>query len=227
MFRSFSLLFAAPLLFAGHSALAERTAAQFGTGEDSLQSRIEFPELRGDTTAVLRCAARVQTNGRMKDNGCYVESPADQVFVEPINKAARKARLVPATADGREYEIYLQYRVQFKKTGEDTAVNVWLNPGITENVEAYGEDHVAAQRAIGQEKWQDICPERAEYLVWLKAHVAHDGTQSNMSLSHGAGLNPSPRCQQAILQTVGESRFFPALADGEPVPSTYVEPFGN
>jgi hypothetical protein len=226
MFKSFSLV-CGSLLFASHAALAERTAAQFGTGEDTLERLIEFPELRGDTTAVLRCAARVQTNGGMKDNGCYVESPADQVFVDPINKAARKARLVPATAEGREYEVYLQYRVRFVKAGDEATVNVWLNPGITENIEAYGEDHVAAQRAIGKEKWQDICPERAEYLVWLKAHVAHDGTQSNMSLAHGAGLNPSPRCQQAILETVGESLFFPALADGEPVPSSYVEPFGN
>lgn len=227
MYKPFSLICTASLLFAAGTALAERTAAQFGTGDDTLAKRIEFPELRGDTTAVLRCAARVQTDGDMEDNGCYVESPADQVFVDPINKAARKAELVPATADGREYEIYLQYRVRFTKAGDDATVDVWLNPGITENIEAYGEDHIAAQRVIGEEKWQDVCPARAEYLVWLKAHVAHDGTPSNLSLSHGAGLTPSPRCQQAILRTVEQSLFFPALADGEPVPSTYAEPFGN
>lgn len=227
MHKPFLFILAAALLSAAGSAFAERTAAQFGSGDDALSERIRFPELKGDTTAVLRCAARVQTNGKMKDNGCYTDSPADSIFIEEINRAARKARLTPATADERSYEVYLQYRVRFVKEGEDGTVDVWLNPGVQENIEAYGEDHVAAQRAIGEEQWQDICPERAEYLVWLKAHVAADGTQSSLSLTHGSGLNPSPRCRDAILDSADESLFFPALADGEPVPSTYVEPYGN
>lgn len=206
---------------------AERSAAVLGSGEDALQERIEFPELKGDTTATIRCAARIGSNGKMKDNGCAAVSPADQVFIEPINKAARKARLTPAQADGREKEIYFQYRVEFIKKGDETTVNVYPNPGVQENVDAYGADHVAAQRAIGKEEWQDVCPERAEYLVWLKAHVAEDGTPSNLSLTHGGGIRPTPRCQEAILGSAESSLFFPALANGEPVPSTYVEPYGN
>ena len=219
------LLIVTLLLSAG--ANAERVPAQADTGDDGLEHRIEFPELRGDTTAALRCAARLQKNGRMKDNGCYVESPADQIFVEPINRAARRARFKPAMLDGRAQEIYLQYRVQFVKKDDDEQVTVWLNPGVAENVEAYGPHHVAAQRVIGKERWQDVCPERADYLLWLKAHVAENGAASSASLTHGAGLNPSPRCRDAILATIEESEFFPALADGEPVPSTYMEPFGN
>lgn len=206
---------------------AERTAALLGSGEDSLQKLIKFPELRGDTTATIRCAARVQDNGKMKDNGCAATSPADHVFTEPINKAARKARLIPAQADGRKMEIYFQYRVEFVKKGDESVVNVYPNPGVQENVEAYGPDHVAAQRAIGKEKWQDVCPERAAYLVWLKAHVSEDGTPGNLSLTHGGGIRPTPRCQEAILESAEASVFFPALSDGEPVPSTYVEPYGN
>src|SRR5690606_40027015 len=53
--------------------------------------------------------------------------------------------------------------------GDEATVNVYPNPGVAENVEAYGADHVAAQRTIGKEEWQDICPERTDYLVWLKA----------------------------------------------------------
>lgn len=206
---------------------AERQAALLSTGEDSLARRIEFPELRGDTTASIRCAARIQTNGKMKDNGCASTTPSDQVFIVPINKAARKARLSPAVADKRNREVYLQYRVEFVKEGDEETIKVYPNPGVQENVEAYGPDHVAAQRTIGKEEWQDVCPERAQFLVWLKAHVAEDGTPSNLSLTHGGGLNPPPRCEEAILATAGESLFFPALADGEPVPSTYVEPYGN
>jgi hypothetical protein len=223
----FPAIIVAAFLLASGDSRADRTAAQSLGGEDALETLIEFPELKGDTTAMMRCAARVQGNGKFKDNACAASGPADQVFTVPINKAARKARLAPAVADGGNREIYFQYRVEFIKKGDDETVNVYPNPGVQENIDAYGPHHVAAQRAIGKEKWQDVCPARAQYLVWLKAHVAEDGSQSNLSLTHGAGLTPTPRCQQAILDAVEASIFFPALADGEPVPSTYVEPFGN
>jgi hypothetical protein len=228
MSRSWPLIaiFVAVLLLPDDSR-AERQPALLDTGEDSLARRIEFPELRGDTAATIRCAARIQDNGKMKDNGCASTTPSDQVFIVPVNKAARKARLTSATADGRQREVYFQYRVEFTKKGDDQTINVYPNPGVQENIDAYGADHVAAQRALGKEEWQDVCPERAQFLVWLKAHVAEDGTPSNLSLTHGGGLKPTPRCEEAVLGTASGSLFFPALADGEPVPSTYVEPYGN
>lgn len=215
------------LLLSG-AVLAERQPARAGSGEDSLGQRIEFPELKGDASAVVRCAAQVEDGGDMEKNGCYNEGPSDQLFIPAINEAARKARMIPATVDGRAVEVYFQYRVKFEKKGDETSVTILENPGVIENVEAYGEGHVAAQRAIGEERWQEVCPSRAQYLVWLRAHVAPDGSVSNPSLTHGAGIVPTPRCQGAILETVKESVFFPALdGDGQAVPSTYVEPFGN
>lgn len=208
-------------------ALAERTPARLETGEDSLESLIEFPELKGDTAALIRCQAIVEEDGNLDENGCIVEEAADQLFLKPIIDAAEDARALPAVADGDEKSIYLQYRVEFVQKGSERTINVYPNPGVQENIDAYGQDHVAAQRVIGEEIWQDECPENARYLVWLKAHVAPDGQPSSFSLTHGGGLNPTPRCQQAILDTVAGSLFFPALSDGEPVPSTYVEPFGN
>lgn len=208
-------------------AAAERTPARFGSGEDSIGSLIEFPELKGDTAVVLRCAALAEQNGNLDMNGCYSENPADQLFIEAIIEAAEDAKVEAAVLDGNEKTIYLQYRVEFIKKGDEETVNVYENPGVQENIDAYGQDHVAAQRVVGKEVWQDVCPESAAYLVWLKAHVAPDGTPSSLSLTHGGGLNPTPRCRQAILDTVSGSPFFPALADGEPVPSTYVEPFAN
>lgn len=209
------------------AALAERTPALLGTGEDSLASLIEFPELKGDTTAIIRCAAIVEKDGNLDKNGCFAEEAADQLFIEPIVEAAEDARVLPAVADGDEKPVYLQYRVEFIKKGSEQTINVYPNPGVQENIDAYGQDHVAAQRVVGDENWQGECPRNSPYLVWLKAHVGPDGAQSSASLTHGGGLNPTPRCQQAILDTIAGSLFFPALADGEPVPSTYVEPFGN
>ena len=222
-----SILLCVLSLIAAESVLAERQPARVGSGKDSLGARIEFPELKGDATATVRCAAQVERGGDMEKNGCYNEGPSDQLFIPAITKAARKAEMQPASLDGRSVEVYFQYRVRFEKKGDETTVTVLENPGVTENVEAYGEDHVAAQRAIGDEAWQKECPSRARYLVWLRAHVAPDGNVSNLSLTHGNGIMPTPRCQQAILGTVENSIFFPALDDDEPVPSTYVEPFGN
>lgn len=214
-------------LTASAVAAAQRQPARVGTGEDSLPARIEFPELKGDASAVVRCAAQVEDGGDMEKNGCYTEGPSDQLFIPAINEGARRAQMTPASVDGREVEVYFQYRVKFEKKDAETSVTVLENPGVTENVEAYGEDHVAAQRAVGDERWQEVCPSRAQYLVWLRAHVAPDGSVSNPSLTHGGGIMPTPRCQQSILETVENSIFFPALSDGEAVPSTYVEPFGN
>lgn len=208
-------------------AFAQRTPATLGSGEKSLPALIEFPELKGDTSVTLRCAAIVEPKGNMEMNGCYAENPADQLFIQEIVDAADDARMQPALADGKAQTVYFQYRVQFVKKGGEQTVRVYPNPGVQENIDAYGEEHVAAQRVVGKEKWQEECPKNAAYLVWLKAHVAHNGTMSNPSLTHGGGLNPTPRCRQAILDTASSSLFFPALADGEAVPSTYVEPFGN
>lgn len=208
-------------------ALAERKPAQFGSGEESLGKLIEFPELKGDTTVMMRCAALLQDDGDMEMNGCVADDPADQLFIEQIIEAAEDATALPAVADGKEKTVYMQYRVEFIKKGEDETINIYANPGVQENIDAYGQDHVAAQRAVGDEEWQDVCPQNAAYLVWLKAHVDPDGQQSSLSLTHGGGLNPTPRCEQAILHAVSGSEFFPALADGEPVQSTYVEPFSN
>lgn len=222
---STALLFAFALGSAG--AHAERRPAQFGSGENSLGTLIEFPELKGDTTVMIRCATLVEEDGDMQMNGCVVEEPADQLFIEVIVEAAEDARALPAVADGDEKPVYLQYRVEFIKKGDEETINVYPNPGVQENIDAYGQDHVAAQRVVGEEKWRDVCPERAAYLVWLKAHVDPDGSQSSLSLTRGSGLNPTPACEQAILDTVSSSLFFPALADGKSVQSTYVEPFGN
>jgi len=38
---------------------------------------------------------------------------------------------------------------------------------------------------------------------------------------------PTEPCQDAIKKTILDSQYTPAYADGEPVPSTYVEIFTN
>jgi hypothetical protein len=203
------------------------TPASFEAGDKSLASLIEFPETRGDGIASVRCSAIVSSKGKLTKNGCYSDNTGTNALVAAINKAAKKARLAPAVIDGRERSVYLQYQVEFKTAGENKTVKVYGNPGVVENVEAYGIEHVAAQRSITAETWQKVCPQRLRFLVWAKAHVAASGEQSNVSIASNDGPPITEKCSQAIIDTMNASIFVPAMIDGEAVPSTYVEPFGS
>lgn len=210
------------------AAAAERAPATFDHPDNSLVSRIEFPELRGDTTSVIRCAARVKPSGKMEDNGCYVGAAGDEVFIKAINEAARKARLNPARVNGEPLEVYVQYQVEFRKAGDEETVRVFNHPGVEENVKAYGVEHIAAQRGLTDEPWMKICPSRTRFSVLVRAHVSWDGQPSSVSFVRGNNSVPiTERCRDAIESTVLRSTFTPAFADGEPVPSTFVEPFGS
>lgn len=214
------------LLPAGHAA-AERLPATFDHEEAALAARIEFPSLVGDASATVRCAAQVSRGGKMEENVCYANQPEDAAFAPQINKAAKKARMNPASFDGRKRAVYVQYRIAFVKKGDDESVTIYNNPGLVENIEAYGEEHIAAQRALTDEAWQKVCPKRTRYLVWAKAHVSETGEQSNISILPGEGVPLTEGCRAAIIATLEQSEFTPAYADGEPVPSSFIEPFGN
>ena len=212
----------------GTSAIAEETSpAFFSTGEKSLTELIEFPELRGDTSVALSCIGIMNGKGKLEEHGCFRRNPGDETFIAAVYPAIKKARLNPAVYDGKRVHVVFQYRVQFVKTGEEETLNFVANPGYEENVKAYGQDHIAAQRVYGKEGWEKSCPRQARFVVLARANVDYDGTPGSVSLQHADGLTITAGCEKAIIDTVLASRFIPAMADGEAVPSTYVEPFGN
>ena len=105
---------------------------------------------------------------------------------------------------------------------------IFPNPGYEENVVAYGIDHVAGQRVIGKdEPWNKACPSRAHYRVLVRAYLGEDGKADNPSIEFGNGIRPIASCLDAIKATIINSLFVPAMSDDVPVPSTYVEQFGN
>lgn len=193
-----------------------------------MDSLIAFPEAKGDISVVLSCFSQIQTSGKMESTACYLKNNYDEPFVMAVNKAAKKARANPAMIDGQPQTVYLQFRVEFIKEGDDERIHFYMNPGYEENVKAYGYEHIAGQRVIGKnEAWNAVCPKRARFAVWVKAYLGEDGRADSPSLVHADGIMPTAACQDAIKQTIINSRYTPAYADGEPVPSTFVEPFGN
>jgi hypothetical protein len=204
--------------------------AHFGYEEEDrrLLNRIRFPEIKGDVTVMLICFSQLQPSGKMESTGCMMQNEFDAPFAAAVSEAGKKARMAPAEIDGETVKVYVQFRVQFEAKGEERAVRVILNTGYQENVDAYGEEHVAAQRVIGgKEPWQDVCPQRARFAVLAKAYVGEDGRPDSPSVEHAAGVMPTARCQEAIMDSILASRYVPAMVDGVPVPSTFVEMFSN
>lgn len=194
-----------------------------------LDALIEYPkEVSGKVALVLSCLSRIKDNGKMDQTGCYQKDQYEASFTATVIKAAKKARLTPAIVNGKAEEIYLQFRVEFAREGEDSAVRLYLNPGYEENVLAYGFDHVAGQRVISKkEPWLDACPSHARYSVWVRAYLSEEGRAENPTVEFGNGIRPVSQCIDAIKQTIIASRYTPAYAEGVAVPSTYIEIFSN
>jgi len=189
---------------------------------------LAFPSVQGKLTVNLNCFSQVQANGKMDETGCYMKDQFDSPFAAAVAKAAKKGRMSPAIIDGKPRRVFLQFRVHFATDGEKQKIELFLNPGYEENVEAYGEDHIAGQRAFAKkEPWMKICPQRAQYNVWARAYLGEDGKADSVSIVHANGIMPTARCQDAIRETIIASQYAPAYADGVPVPSSYVEIFGN
>jgi hypothetical protein len=204
--------------------------AHFGFEDEERQllNRIRFPEIKGDVSVMLLCFSQLEPSGKMDQTGCMMKDQFDAPFASAVSEAGKKARMAPAEIDGDKVKVYVQFRVEFVAKGEDHTIRVILNPGYQENIDAYGEEHVAAQRLIGgKEYWQDVCPQRARYAVLAKAYVGEDGRSDSPSVEHAAGVMPTATCQTAIMDSILASRYVPAMADGLPVPSTFVELFSN
>lgn len=218
-----------PILLVTFSASAQTVPASFGDSADErhIIKFFQLPEIRGDYSVMLRCFATIEKKGKMKDVGCFNSTEAEFALMQALQKAAKKARLTPALIDGKPRMIYLQFRAQFVGKGDDHKVALFLNPAEPENIEEYGEHHVAAQRVIGKEPWQKICPSRASWLIFARAHVDVDGKGSSVDLAHGGGIVPTGPCQQSIIDTIIASEYVPTMVDGEAVPSTFIEAFSN
>lgn len=217
------------LLAAFAQAATEFRPASFDHEEAKrrLVNRIEFPDVSGKVSVMILCYSQIERSGKMKETGCYLKDNYDSQFAAAIMKAAKKSSMTPALIDGKARKIYMQFRVEFIADGEDREIILYPNPGYEENMQAYGPEFVSGQRVIGNEPWQDVCPQRARYLVAVRAFLGEDGHTESPSIERLSGIMPAPDCQEKIKETILNSAFVPGMADGYPVPSAFVETFGN
>jgi hypothetical protein len=211
------------------NAAENRRPADFEHPEPDkrLVHRIQFPDVKGNASAMILCFSQIATSGKMKETGCYAKDNFESAFADATMQAAKKSVLSPAIIDGKKRKVYVQFRVEFIAKDDKRGIFIYSNPGYAENLEAYGYEHIAAQRTIGKEQWQGICPQKARFLIVARAFVGEDGQPDSVSLEHVNGIVPTADCQNAIRATLLQSLYTPAMADGYPVPSSFIESFGN
>jgi hypothetical protein len=215
------------LLYGLTAVAAERTPADFGSGEKRLDNLIKFPEIATKVDKEFVCQGILKASGRLSERACFLVESRDTPYLEAIDKAGKKAHFTPAAVDGQKIGIYFMYRVRFTRDDESQQIVLYANQAYPENLSAYGPDHIAAQRSVTREQWQKACPTRTRFIVLARAHIAASGEQSSINVTHGSGLPISDTCRAAIVETLEQSVFIPAYADGEPVPSSYLEAFGS
>ena len=214
------------ILFFGHSA-AEKVPANFNTQDKSLDQIIKFPDIKGDISTTINCSGVVQKNKKIKFFSCFKNQPGDEVYIYEIYKAFKKARFNPAQVNRKKEEALVQFRIFFKSEDNNNSINIINNIGYKENVDAYGINHIGAQRIIGTEIWQKHCPKFNQYNLLTKTHVNSEGSASSASIHNYKGIKISQSCNNWILSTLNSSMYIPAISGGIFVPSTHIEVFGN
>jgi hypothetical protein len=119
--RKFSIALAALCTgLASISAWAEFSPASFDVDEEkrSFADLLEFPDISGNVSIMMMCASQIATSGKMSETGCMIRNNGEVVFGRAVQAAAKKARVTPAEINGKEYKVYLQFRVEFIKEGD-------------------------------------------------------------------------------------------------------------
>jgi hypothetical protein len=57
--------------------------------------------------------------------------------------------------------------------------------------------------------------------------LSEEGNAESPTIEFGNGIRPVAACLEAIKQTIVTGQYTPAMAEGVPVPSTYIEAFSN
>lgn len=203
----------------------EYTPASFGNTENSLQKILGFPSSDEDMDVVINCDAYLSKNGVIVGNFCFIGDNAYIRYVNIINRAARKARLIPATINKQRRPIWFQYTVEFIKQGELKIIHVYPNHG--KNKELYGHNYTSPQRYIDY-KWRGCTPRIGHKKnMWVAMIVNKEGKAENIEFLNDGIVSKS--CSKSIIKDLKKSSFIPAFHKGKIVEAVYVEPyfFGN
>jgi hypothetical protein len=215
------------MLILSNVIFAANQPANFDDTENSLLAELNFPAIKGNASALINCSGIIKKNRKIDHIVCYKNQAGDEIYIQEIYRASKKSRFNPAKINSKVVEVFIQFRILFKQEKDNSSVKLLSNAGYEENVNAYGMSYIGAQRVIGNESWQNNCPKYNRYRVLSKAHVDITGAASNANITPLNGIDINKKCNISINSSINSSRYIPAHNNSKPVPSTYIELFGN
>lgn len=97
------------MLLAGQYAWAEDQLAPalLTSGEQSLQSLIQFPDWRGDMVISILCGARLAADGDFLDSHCWGFDNRKYTFIRKSQEITDDARAIPARLNGEIMAVWM------------------------------------------------------------------------------------------------------------------------
>lgn len=196
--------------------------ANFYDGKKSLQSRIKFPEWDGDITVSIRCDALLYKYGTIKKwNFCFTEDDKYDIFSKAIMDAAEFAKLSPAQVDGKNKKVWFQYLVTFHKKDGKKMIVMYPNYGL--EIDKFGPYYTSAQRYTADLRSYFNKCRRPNTNIWISATIDEKGIPRDVkAVSSDVG---GEKCAKNLAYKFKKGKFIPAMAEGRPVASKYVESF--
>jgi len=223
----YGILFFIIFGFVADSAAAEYySAASFTEDARSLQNIIKFPEIEGDASIIVLCETDVTRSGRFGNTSCVSNREKYAMKFEiAVLRAVKRTKIKAASLDGKQKSVWFQFTVQFVQKGGVKTIYAFSNHG--EESEKYGQEYSSPQR-LTQGNFKVIarafrrCGANAR--VMIRAVIDTSGVPIDAKHIGGEG---NSGCKADMAAYFLEGRFIPAISNGKPVTSVYVQTFAN
>ncbi len=201
----------------------ELVPATFGSKAESLIDKLDFPDISEDTPLAVKCAGRITSRGVfdsllcLNDSNFKGDSSLPREVGAEVSKIAANVRVEPAKVDGKRVKVWYSFTILFENRGGTEHVEIVDNHA--RNQSEYGVAYQAAQRYEGD---VPSCASNLSSAVFVQASVSDSGQVQDVSPMGNAEMNS---CTERLIANLQESTYIPAMSDGSPVASTYVEIF--
>jgi len=196
--------------------------------------KIELPQIKTPYEVVIKCAGVVTEEGTLRDKRVAlcggIENERNSLgskeitsLVKSVEKGTAGMKLNPAMINGRAVDIWFNFHVKILAEGNSTLITLRENQLLNESY--YGENYISSQRYLldkNIEKLRCGFP-KPKNMFSLAIQISAFGKPADYRILEVEQL--SRNCKKSIEEFIKDSGFIPAMVDGDPVDSIYVELF--
>lgn len=197
------------------------THANFVSGDRSMLSLVDFPDVDGDIAVNVTCIGLATAKGRLREALCSAPNDPDLEFTMAVSRRFNSSRLVPATVDGKSEQVDFQFIVAFKKEGDNESIEVY--PNNAKNTDRLGLEYFSAQR-YSPYVWPSRCDTWGRQpLIMEVAIVDATGRARDVNII-SAEDEVKEICRAGLINQLQNGRWIPASYNGEYVESVWINP---